>query len=223
MTEPTFPDDSSDDLPNDGLPNDGLEAQAMPGTGLAPWRSPLARALHRNRSLVYARYAQLATVQPNGRPANRTVVFRGFGQDTNHLQFITDIRSQKVMHLHQNPSCELCWYFPKTREQFRIAGSLTLVTDRSVDPQLQTARRQRWHDLSDAARSQFAWADPGQPRDLNDTFRPDLPDPTQPLPNFCLLLLQPEQVDHLELRGDPQTRCVYQHQGLTWTVMAVNP
>jgi pyridoxamine 5'-phosphate oxidase len=45
---------------------------------LAPWRSALARALHRNRALVYARYFQLATVRADGRPANRTVVFRGF-------------------------------------------------------------------------------------------------------------------------------------------------
>jgi pyridoxamine 5'-phosphate oxidase len=143
--------------------------------------------------------------------------------DTNQLQFITDVRSQKVVHLHQNPWCELCWYFPKTREQFRIAGSLTLVTDSSVDPHLQTSRRQRWHDLSDAARSQFAWAEPGQPRNPQDAFSPELPDATLPLPSFCLLLLQPEQVDHLELRGDPQQRRIYHVQGLTWTITTVNP
>jgi pyridoxamine 5'-phosphate oxidase len=45
---------------------------------LAPWRSPLSRALYRNRNLPYCRYLQLATVRPNGQPANRTVVFRGF-------------------------------------------------------------------------------------------------------------------------------------------------
>jgi pyridoxamine 5'-phosphate oxidase len=47
---------------------------------LAPWRSAIAHALHRNRSLVYARYLQLATVKANSHPANRTVVFRGFGR-----------------------------------------------------------------------------------------------------------------------------------------------
>jgi pyridoxamine 5'-phosphate oxidase len=190
---------------------------------IAPWRSPLARALHRNRSLVYARYAQLATVQPNGRPANRTVVFRGFWPDTNQLQFISDRRSAKVEQIHQNPWGELCWYFPKTREQFRMAGSLHLVMDTHPDPVQQTARRQRWHDLSDAARTQFAWADPGQPRDPEDAFSPAPPDPTQPLPNFCLLLLDPEQVDHLELRGDPQTRQIYRHHESGWTRQAVNP
>ena len=37
---------------------------------LAPWRSLITRALHQNRSLVYARYVQLATVRENGFPAN---------------------------------------------------------------------------------------------------------------------------------------------------------
>jgi hypothetical protein len=55
---------------------------------LAPWREPLARALHRNRSLAYSRYLQLATVRNNGRPANRTVVFRGFLENTNQLKMI---------------------------------------------------------------------------------------------------------------------------------------
>ncbi|NJL49732.1 MAG: pyridoxamine 5'-phosphate oxidase, partial [Leptolyngbyaceae cyanobacterium SM2_5_2] len=54
-------------------------------TALAPWRSALGRALHRNRSRPYSRYFQLATVQTNGRPANRTVVFRGFLPDSNQL------------------------------------------------------------------------------------------------------------------------------------------
>ncbi|MER3589882.1 MAG: pyridoxamine 5'-phosphate oxidase, partial [Mastigocladus sp. ERB_26_1] len=36
---------------------------------IAPWRNAIARALHRNRSLVYARYLQLATVRADCRPA----------------------------------------------------------------------------------------------------------------------------------------------------------
>jgi pyridoxamine 5'-phosphate oxidase len=56
---------------------------------LAPWRSPLSRALHRDGSKPHSRYFQLATVQANGHPANRTVVFRGFLNDTNQLKIIT--------------------------------------------------------------------------------------------------------------------------------------
>lgn len=191
--------------------------------GLAPWRSPLARALHRNRSLVYARYLQLATVQPNGHPANRTVVFRGFLDDPDQLQFVTDARSEKAVHIDHQPWGEACWYLPNTREQFRLAGSLILVSDTHPDPVLQKARQRSWQELSDAARSQFTWPHPGKPRS-DDGFDAPLPDSIAPLSHFCLLLLHPYQVDHLELRGNPQNRYLYRlNEALEWSIETINP
>jgi len=206
----------------------------MSALPLAPWRSPLARALHLNRSLVYARYVQLATVRADGRPANRTIVFRGFLPD-NQLKFITDARSEKVEQMTHQAWGEVCWYFPKSREQFRLLGRLQLVQADEPDPALAAARQSQWQDLSDAARLQFAWPDPGQSRAAASAFTPSAPDPLHPLSNFCLLLLCPVQVDHLELRGDPQNRTRYDQQIATatskdsaaashhWTVTAVNP
>ncbi len=191
---------------------------------LAPWRSPLAHALHRNRSLVHARYLQLATVRPDGRPANRTVVFRGFLEPTNQLKITTDTRSEKATQIALCPWGEICWYFPKTREQLRLFGRLTLVDAHHPDAALMKARQIQWHDFSDASRVQFEWAAPGQPRDPADPFSPPPPDPDNPLPNFCLVLFDPIQVDHLELRGDPQTRSRYtldDQEG--WQVESVNP
>jgi PPOX class probable FMN-dependent enzyme len=192
---------------------------------LAPWRSAIAHALHRNRSLVYARYLQLATVQPNGRPANRTLVFRGFLEDTNQLKFITDTRSAKADQIQQEPWAEVCWYFPNTREQFRITGCLTLVGNDDSHQDLKLARISIWQELSDAARLQFAWPHPGKPRVENpEAFAPPAPDPVQPLPNFCLLLLDPLQVDHLELRGEPQNRKFYRrHENQEWFCEEINP
>jgi PPOX class probable FMN-dependent enzyme len=181
--------------------------------------------LHRNRSLVYARYAQLATVRADGRPANRTVVFRGFWEPTQQLKFITDRRSEKIEQILAQPWGELCWYFPNSREQFRLSGMLTLVQADCADPDLVKARQVQWQDLSDAARGQFAWPDPGQPRAEAKWFNCSSPDPQQPPPHFCLLLLDPEQVDHLELRGEPQNRCRYQYQPTSaeWTIESINP
>ncbi|MBN3895173.1 MAG: pyridoxamine 5'-phosphate oxidase family protein [Nostoc sp. NOS(2021)] len=192
---------------------------------LAPWRSAIAHALHRNRSLVYARYLQLATVQANGRPANRTLVFRGFLEDTNQLKFITDTRSAKADQIQQQPWAEVCWYFPNTREQFRITGCLTLVSGDDSHQDLQPARISMWQELSDAARSQFAWPHPGKPRvQTPEAFVPPAPDPMQPVPNFCLLLLDPVQVDHLELRGEPQNRWLYHRdENQEWSSQAINP
>ncbi|QSJ15607.1 pyridoxamine 5'-phosphate oxidase family protein [Nostoc sp. UHCC 0702] len=191
---------------------------------LAPWRSAIAHALHRNRSLVYARYLQLATIGYNNRPANRTVVFRGFLEDTNQLKFVTDSRSEKADHIQQQPWAEICWYFPNTREQFRINGCLTLVaSDNHLN--LQQARNTSWQELSDAGRIQFAWPHPGKPRDTApQVFAPPAPDPVQPVPNFCLLLLEPVQVDHLELRGEPQNRRIYQRdENQQWSSQEINP
>jgi len=61
-----------------------------------PWRAVLLKSLKKNGSVPSAKYVQLATISPAGRPANRTVVFRGFLGDSEELTFVTDARSRKV-------------------------------------------------------------------------------------------------------------------------------
>jgi pyridoxamine 5'-phosphate oxidase len=188
---------------------------------MAPWREPLARALHRNRSLVYSRYIQLATVRGDGRPANRTVVFRGFRQGTDDLQLVSDGRSQKLVQLAGCAAAEACWYFPKTREQFRLAGQIAVIVSQTADPTLSLARWQMWQQLSEAARQQFTWPDPGQPQLEGADFCQ--PSPAEPPDWFCLLLLQIDQVDHLNLRADPQQRSSFQRRADSWTQVNLNP
>jgi pyridoxamine 5'-phosphate oxidase len=148
---------------------------------LAPWRTALAKAIHGNRKLPSARYPQLATVGLDGRPANRTVVFRGFFAHTNCLQFITDARSAKAEQMTHQPAAELCWYFAQTREQFRMAGDLCLVGAHHPNPHLQASRVQLWQQLSDAARLQFNWPSPGDIRQDNQPFPTDVPNRDEPL------------------------------------------
>lgn len=189
---------------------------------LAPWRSPLSRALHRNRS-PDARYLQLATVRPDGSPANRTVVFRDFRDDTNQLQIVCDRRSEKPEQIQHEQRGEICWYFPKTREQFRLSGALILVTVDTLNAALQQARTAVWQAMSDSGRLLFIWPHPGEPRDGTELFADQPPDAAVPVDNFCLLLLSPAWVDHLELRGDPQNRWRYALKDDTWKVIEINP
>ncbi len=182
---------------------------STPSIALAPWRSPLAQALHRNRSLPFSRYFQLATVRSDGTPANRTVVFRGFFAETNQIMIISDARSEKVAQIAHHAAAEACWYFTKTREQFRLRGELTLVTADSQQL-LSDARTQLWQNISDSARLQFAWPQPQAPRCPDAAFAPPDPDAQTPPATFCLLLLTVSRVDHLALRGDPQSRCLYE-------------
>ena len=183
---------------------------------LAPWRPVLARALHHNRARAYCRYLQLATINADGRPSNRTVVFRGFADDA--LQMVTDGRSEKVQQIQTCPWCEACWYFTVTREQFRIAGQLTLLGPNGIDAK----RLQTWQALSANARQQFYWPHPGEARSGAAAFESVAP-ANQPPDSFYVMLLDANRVDHLALRGSPQDRHVYEQTTAGWTVTAVNP
>ena len=196
----------------------------MASSDLAPWRSPLSRALHRNRAQPFCRFLQLATVRLEGTPANRTVVFRGFRSESNQLMFICDRRSEKIAQIQQNPNAEACWYFAKTREQFRLRGQLTVITTDASTASLLDMRRQLWQKISDKARLQFAWPQPKIVRDQDSSaFTPSQPDSQVPLDTFCALLLAPEEVDYLCLRGEPQDRTVYRLAEESWTATTVNP
>ena len=193
---------------------------------LPPWRSPIARALHRNRSLPNARYVQLATIDSNLRPQNRTLVFRGWLEPGSQIQFVADLRSQKAINLLADapPWAEACWYFPKTREQFRLSGKLELVTAASSDTSYSKARQAVWQGMSDAGRIQFDWATPGADRSEDpQAFDPPQPDEHQPSENFCLLLMDPSKVTHLELRGEPQSCYLYELVNGSWKVRSINP
>ena len=100
---------------------------------------------------------------------------------------------------------------------------LTLITPDTEDGALQQRRQHLWQSLSDPARCAFAGPDPGAPRSPQHQFDPPAPAPEQPLADFCGLLLAPDCVDYLNLRGDPQERWLYQRSGQQWTVQAINP
>jgi pyridoxamine 5'-phosphate oxidase len=180
-------------------------------TVLAPWRQVLARSLHRNRALVYARYFQLATVRANGRPANRTVVFRGFLPERNAILMITDRRSQKIAQIEHQGWAEICWYFPKTREQFRFAGILHIVDGSHPKERWQKAYHETWRSLSEAARAQFYGVAPGLPRaSEQEQIEPEPPDASDSIPeSFRLLVFVPEDLDYLDLTTHPHHHCRY--------------
>jgi pyridoxamine 5'-phosphate oxidase len=190
------------------------------------WRSHLARSLHQHRNQPEARFLQLATIDLDQRPRNRTVVFRGFLENSDRFQdclkIVTDSRSQKIEQIAANPWAEVNWYFTKTRSQFRILGKLILINHESPDLELREARLAAWQALSEPARIQFTWAYPREPR--VDFPKVATPDPNQPLSAFCLLLLEPIEVDRLELCGTPQNRYIYirDEQG-NWSEQEVNP
>ncbi len=189
-----------------------------------PWRDRLNKTLHLSRDDPTARFAQLATVTSNGRPANRMLVFRGFLPETDALMFVTDGRSQKAHQLQKNPQAALCWYFTQRRQQFRLKGKIAQITADHADPHLLSARRRAWAALSDGVRQQFLWPAPRTHRAEGDAESGALPSTEVPPENFVLLILHPSTVDVLDISQTPHRRTIYRLRSSgAWTAKEVNP
>lgn len=185
------------------------------------WLSALKAMLSAAGSSPDSRFAQLATIGGEGRPSNRTLVFRRLMKD-HRLVFTTDARSEKTRELAANPWAELCWWFPATREQFRIQGRAFLL-DGTGSEELARVRSEIWIELKEAAKRSFTWPVPGQPLADQSEFQAAVP---EAIPShFSLLLLAPERVDHLDLKTDPHSREIHTCDGVNshWKSKQVNP
>jgi len=195
------------------------------------WRQSLAASLNKSRSKARSKYFQIASVNANGLPKNRTVVFRGFVEGTNHLSVITDSRSNKYEQWQNNDFAEICWYFDLSREQYRIMCKTSLVDALSEH---QDIRKDSWQRLSMNAKAQFFWPCPGDEYDdkKEDAFDVDdaiLKDATAP-DNFVVVVLLPQEIDYLNLKTQPQTREISRFESprdgnerYLWETKQVNP
>ncbi len=188
------------------------------------WRASLVLALYRNRHVAHARYFQLATTRPDGRPANRTVVFRGFLGETDSFIVVTNLHSAKVAELQSSPWAGVCWYFPMSREQFRISARGSIIDGHTNDAANALARRETWRGLVESTQRSFTWPEPGSLRDSSQPFIESETDPENPPANFGLVVLHPVEVDHLELDGNPQNRWAYRlDESGRWQGREVHP
>lgn len=177
------------------------------------WSLLLSKSLDITRDMPESRYFQLATVNENGLPQNRTVVCRGFDKANLLLWVVTDTRNKKVVELLTNPMAAVCWYFAKTREQYRLAVSCNIDTPASDISLCE----KHWQQLSVAARHQFLWGEPGTTRSAPGRSLIDQSIKTDALPDhFCVLTLSVESVDYLNLRGNPQQRRYFEKRQGQW-------
>jgi len=142
------------------------------------WQQRLTKSLHVNSSQVQSKYYQVASVCSNGEPKNRTMVFRGFLSGTQSLLSVTDSRSEKVKEWqgNNNSRFEICWYFEGSREQFRLAGEVVLISN-SLESKYedlvlgkqtkQSLLKQQWSNLSTNAKEPFYSNSPKAPFDEN--------------------------------------------------------
>ena len=193
------------------------EHDGGPDLSPAPWRAAIQAALRAAGERPEARYLQLATVRPDGRPANRTVVFRGFDTGGDGLCFTTDARSAKAGELAANPWAEVCWYFALSREQFRLGGRVVLASG--------ATRERLWESLSGPSRAGFLAPPPGSVYAEATGAGPG--DLAGPPPVFSGLVLLAHRVEHLDLRTTPHTRFLHERDesddGGPWSVRRVQP
>lgn len=148
--------------------------------------------------------------------------------------FVTDVRSGKVAEVAESSAAEVAWYFPDSREQYRVMGELVIVGESHHDAALADARVRAWDKMSEKGREQFAWPHPGQPRDDQGNPTAFDVDPnlvgkgSSPHPNFCLVVLHVAAVDHLSLRKNRRHRWALAagadaSDAAAWTEEELNP
>ncbi|KAM5555700.1 pyridoxine/pyridoxamine 5'-phosphate oxidase 2 [Rosa sericea] len=196
-------------------------------TAPAPWKQLLLTALESNAHLRHSSYFQLATIGSNGRPSNRTVVFRGFQEDSDKIQINTDCRTRKIEELKHCPFAEICWYFTDSWEQFRINGTVDIIDGSNSDPIKLQQREKSWFSGSLRSRLQYLGPSPGLPNLSEQPSNEVSLDPsTGPVGAFCLLVLDPHQVDYLNLKSNQRlsfTSTSSPNGEKSWTSERVNP
>lgn len=193
----------------------------------ATWKHLLLKALETNSHLKHSSYFQLATVSPNGRPSNRTVVFRGFEGDSDRIQINTDIRTRKIEELKHCPFAEICWYFTDSWEQFRINGRMDIIDETYPDLSKHQERERSWFASSARSKLQYVGPYPGLPSISEEPPKEVHLDPTSgPVNSFCLLILDPYQVDYLNLKSNERVTFLSTQNAdghKSWVTETVNP
>jgi hypothetical protein len=144
------------------------------------------------------------------------------------MKMCTDSRSRKVEENNHQPIAEMVWWFPKTSEQYRIRGLLVMVGEDEEDKMLIIARKEMWGNMSDPARESFLNPIvPGETYDKKATKdaasniinggRDEEGKVVPPSTNFFLMLLDPTEVDYLQLMGRLDT------ESKEWSTERVNP
>ncbi|KAL8114037.1 pyridoxine/pyridoxamine 5'-phosphate oxidase 2 isoform X4 [Apium graveolens] len=194
---------------------------------VAPWKQLVLNAMQSNSHLKHSSYFQLATIGINGRPANRTVVFRGFQEDSDKIQINTDSRTHKIEDLKKCPFGEICWYFTDSWEQFRINGAVDVIDGSNPDPVKLQQREKAWFASSPRSRLQYVGPYPGLPSISEQSSGEfSLDDSTGPVDAFCLLVLNPEQVDYLNLKENKRVNFTTRQSDDSeklWNLERINP
>ena len=183
------------------------------------WATRLQKSLQISKDMPESRFLQVATIDESGVPQNRTLVFRSLNADSSILSVISDLRTPKIAELTGDPRASICWYFTRSREQFRLAcASVVLVHGvNGVDLTSQ------WRALSAQGKKQFLWGTPKTLRDDEGPLHASTPVESAPPSHFCQIDFHVSEVDYLNLKANPQYRELHHLDGNEWSSVSIIP
>ncbi|MFS1703432.1 pyridoxamine 5'-phosphate oxidase family protein [Alteromonas sp. AMM-1] len=187
---------------------------------MSGWRTRLVNSLALTQDIPESRFFQLATQSPDGQLHNRTVVFRGLDETQDVLYLVTDTRSQKCLDFQCNRKAAVCWYFAHSREQYRFSVTGEVCTVHSHE----SLCSHYWAQLSESAKSQFFWGEPGSARN-NPEYPLKIVTPSTQIPpsHFAVIKLTVQNADYLSLTGNPQIRERFELQNGQWICQPILP
>lgn len=148
---------------------------------MAPWIPTFSAAMEaelaaKDYSPPFTLFS-LATVDKDGFPHNRTMVYRGFlfdNKSNNVLTFCTDKRMKKYDELLHNDKFEAVFYFEKIKKQFRFRGRARVI-DGDHYPVLDLATIQPKHIIETSMQSMENSSDEESDDELNMSVSPQKP------------------------------------------------
>ena len=182
----------------------------MSDMDLPLWRQRLKSAQSKEGKLASNRWIQLANISKNNQPRVRTVVFRGWLDDSTMLIY-TDKRSEKYVDLESNNNIEILWLFFKTKSQYRFKGKVYELDDND----------KYWDNLFDRSKDQWFWPSPGKKIDQNNTIS-SIDNKLLKPNNFAVLKININEVDLLKLEKPLHKRFIWKKID-NWRCIEVNP
>lgn len=183
-----------------------------------PWIPRLIKSLQLCRQSPESRYFQLATCNAEGKPSNRSLVFRTMDEIQGAIFVVSDLRTDKIADLRNNEQGAICWYFAHTREQYRFDVRGTILSLNDDGKTVATY----WHNMSEPGKKQFLWGVPKSPRVHREPLKANQQS-NDPPEHFCVIKFTVQRADYLCLKGNPQYRHLYEKQQGEWRTTHVIP
>ncbi|EMS49599.1 hypothetical protein TRIUR3_13186 [Triticum urartu] len=140
---------------------------------------------------------------------------------------VVRIANEQIGEIKEWPLGEICWYFTDSWEQFRISGIIDVIDGSCPDPAKLQQREKAWFASSVKSRLQYLGPSPGVPVANDDHVTDVHLDPSAgPVDAYCLLTLDPEKVDYVNLKSNQRlmfTRTQEGDESSDWMAKKVSP